>query len=199
MQKLTFLKYTFKSIKSLEEMCRISDTQAGGFCRGFLYNGSMKITLLTVGKIKEACFRDAVAEYKKRLSRFCELNIIEVPDEPAPERASEAQCRQIKEREGEKLLKASNPKAYHIVLAVEGKKRSSEAFAAEIEGLALAGNSHLEFFIGGSLGLSEEVLRTADLKLSFSDMTFPHQLMRVILLEQIYRAFKINRNETYHK
>ena len=180
-------------------MCRISDIQAGGFCRGFLYNGSMKITLLTVGKIKEACFRDAAAEYKKRLSRFCELNVIEVPDEPAPERASEAQCRQIKEREGEKLLKASNPKAYHIVLAVEGKKRSSEAFAAEIEGLALAGNSQIEFFIGGSLGLSEEVLRTADLKLSFSDMTFPHQLMRVILLEQIYRAFKINRNETYHK
>ena len=180
-------------------MCRISDSQAGGNHLHLRYNGNMKITVLTVGKIREAFFREAVAEYKKRLSRFCELNIVEVADEPAPEKASEAQCRQIMEREGERLLKASNPKAYHIVLTVDGKKRSSESFAAELERLALAGNSQMEFFIGGSLGLSEEVQRIADLKLSFSDMTFPHQLMRVILLEQIYRAFKINHNETYHK
>ena len=180
-------------------MCSFSDAFAGGFSRGFLYNVSMKITILAVGKIKESYFRDAVAEYRKRLSRFCELNVTEVADEPAPERASEAQCRQIKEREGERLLKASNPKAFHVVLAVDGKRKSSEAFAAELERLALGGCSQIEFFIGGSLGLSEEVLGTADLKLSFSDMTFPHQLMRVILLEQIYRAFKINHNETYHK
>ena len=159
----------------------------------------MKITILAVGKIKEAFFRDAAAEYIKRLSRFCELTVTEVADEPAPERASEAQCRQIMEREGERLLKASNPKAYHIVLAVDGKKKSSKAFAAELERLTLSGYSQIEFFIGGSLGLSEAVLRAADLKLSFSDMTFPHQLMRVILLEQVYRAFKINHHETYHK
>ena len=180
-------------------MCSISDAHAGGFWRGFLYNNSMKITVLAVGKIKEAFFRDALSEYKKRLSRFCELSVVEVADEPAPERASEAQCRQIMEREGERLLKASSPKAYHIVLAVDGKRKTSEAFAEEIAQLALSGNSQIEFFIGGSLGLSEAVMKTADLKLSFSDMTFPHQLMRVILLEQIYRAFKINHNEAYHK
>ena len=159
----------------------------------------MKITVLAVGKLKEGYFREAVAEYRKRLSRFCEMTVTEVPDEPAPDRASEAQCRQIMEREGERLLKASNPKAYHIVLAVDGKRRSSEAFAEELDRLTSSGVSSIEFFIGGSLGLSEAVLRAADLKLSFSDMTFPHQLMRVILLEQVYRAFKINHNETYHK
>ena len=159
----------------------------------------MKITLLTVGKIKEAFFRDAVAEYSKRLSRFCELTVTEVPDEPAPERASAADCRKIMEKEGERLLAASSPRAFHVVLAIDGKKFDSEGFAAKLEKIALDGNSQVEFFIGGSLGLSEAVQRAADLKLSFSDMTFPHQLMRVILLEQIYRAFKISRHETYYK
>lgn len=158
----------------------------------------MKITVLTVGKIKEKYFTAAIAEYSKRLSH-CKLEIIEVADEKTPDKAPEAINLQIKEKEGERLLANIKDDAYVIALAIEGKELSSEQLAQKISQLALNGKSHLVFIIGGSLGLSEAVMKRADYKLSFSPMTFPHQLMRVILLEQVYRAFKINTGEPYHK
>lgn len=160
---------------------------------------NMKITLITVGKIKEKYFTDAIKEYAKRLSRYCKLEIIELEDEKTPDRASEAEERQIKEKEGERILKAIKDGSYTIALAIEGKKKASEQLAAEIERLGIQGKSHISFIIGGSLGLDERVLKRADEWLSFSDMTFPHQLMRVILLEQIYRSYRIIQNEPYHK
>ncbi len=159
----------------------------------------MKITVLTVGKIKEKYFTAAIAEYSKRLSRYCKLEIIEVADEKTPDKAPEAINLQIKEKEGERLLANIKDDAYVIALAIEGKELSSEQLAQKISQLTLNGKSHLVFIIGGSLGLSEAVMKRADYKLSFSPMTFPHQLMRVILLEQVYRAFKINTGEPYHK
>ena len=159
----------------------------------------MKITVLAVGKVKEKFFREAIDEYKKRLSRYCRLEIIEVEDERAPESLSPAQEIQVKAREGEALLKKIPPKAWCIALAIDGRKMDSPGFSVYLESLALAQKSHLVFLIGGSLGLSDEVLKRADERVSFSDMTFPHQLMRVILLEQIYRGFKISCNEPYHK
>ncbi len=159
----------------------------------------MKITVLTVGKIKEKFYRDAITEYGKRLSRYCALEILEVADEKTPEGASEALERQIREREGQRVLSAIREDAYVIALAIRGKQRSSEELAAHLDALTLRGRSHLCFIIGGSLGLSEQVLSRADEQLSFSPMTFPHQLMRVILLEQIYRSFRIIRGEPYHK
>lgn len=146
----------------------------------------MKITVLTVGKIKEKYFTAAIAEYSKRLSRYCKLEIIEVADEKTPDKAPEAINLQIKEKEGERLLANIKDDAYVIALAIEGKELSSEQLAQKISQLALNGKSHLVFIIGGSLGLSEAVMKRADYKLSFSPMTFPHQLMRVILLEQVY-------------
>lgn len=159
----------------------------------------MKIIVLAVGKVKEKFFREAIDEYKKRLSRYCRLEIIEVEDERAPESLSPAQEIQVKAREGEALLKKIPPKAWCIALAIDGRKMDSPGFSGKLESLALAQKSHLVFLIGGSLGLSDEVLKRADERVSFSDMTFPHQLMRVILLEQIYRGFKISCNEPYHK
>ncbi len=159
----------------------------------------MKITILCVGKIKEKFYREALAEYAKRLSRYCRLEIVEVADEPAPERCSQAEEEQVKEKEGERLLKAMREDAYAIALAIDGRKYDSVAFARQMEQLGIAGKSHLAFLIGGSLGLSDKVLNRVDQKVSFSDMTFPHQLMRVILLEQIYRGFRINAGEPYHK
>ena len=159
----------------------------------------MQIDILCVGKIKEKFFRDALEEYKKRLSRYCRLSEIEVADEKTPDTASDAEARQIKEKEGERLLAKISDSATVIALAIDGKGYSSEGFAAELEKLAIDGASHLQFVIGGSLGLSDAVLSRADRRISFSAMTFPHQLMRVILLEQIYRAFRIQRNEPYHK
>lgn len=159
----------------------------------------MKITILCVGKIKEAFYRDAVAEYAKRLSRYAEFQIVEVTDEKTPERASEAEEAKILATEGERLLKAKKPDAYTIALAIDGKSLSSVGFAEKMEALALGGVSHVQFVIGGSLGLAPEVLKACDYKLSFSAMTFPHQLMRVILAEQIYRAFRIRSGEPYHK
>ena len=159
----------------------------------------MKITVLAVGKVKEKFFREAIDEYKKRLSRYCRLEIIEVEDERAPESLSPAQEIQVKAREGEALLKKIPPKAWCIALAIDGRKKDSPGISGKLECLALAQKSHLVFLIGGSLGLSDEVLKRADERVSFSDMTFPHQLMRVILLEQIYRGFKISCNEPYHK
>lgn len=159
----------------------------------------MKITLVTVGKIKEKFYRDAIGEYAKRLSRYCTLEILEVADEKTPDGASGALEQQIREKEGQRILQAVREEAYVIALAIQGKQRSSEQLAAHLDSLTLRGKSHLCFVIGGSLGLSDEVLRRADEQLSFSPMTFPHQLMRVILLEQIYRSFRIIRGEPYHK
>lgn len=159
----------------------------------------MKITILAVGKIKEAYFRDAVSEYSKRLSKYCSLEIIEVADEKTPERAGERQQEQIREKEADRLLRHIKEDAYICPLVIEGKRFTSASFAQRIERLGIQGKSHIIFIIGGSLGLHDKVLQRADEKLSFSDMTFPHQLMRVILLEQIYRACRINANEPYHK
>lgn len=159
----------------------------------------MKITLFTVGKIKERFFADAIKEYEKRLSRYCRLEIVQVADEKTPEKASEAKARQIREREGERILAQLKEGAYVIALAIEGKMASSEELAKKLEKLGITGKSQVVFVIGGSLGLSEAVLKRADEQLSFSRMTFPHQLMRVILLEQIYRSYRIIAGEPYHK
>ena len=159
----------------------------------------MKITLITVGKIKEKYFTDAIAEYAKRLSRYCKLEIIEVADEKTPDGASEALDNQIKEKEGERILSKVPDSAYVVALAIEGKQLSSEELADKMEKWNVSGISHLVFIIGGSLGLTPKVLNRADYKLSFSKMTFPHQLMRVVLLAHIYRSFRIRNNEPYHK
>lgn len=159
----------------------------------------MKITLITVGKIKEKYLEDAIAEYSKRLSRYCKLEIVQVADEKTPDRASEVMEEQIKDKEGEKILSHVKDGAYVIALAINGRMVSSEELAELIDGLGVRGESHLQFIIGGSLGLSKKVLGRADYKLSFSKMTFPHQLMRVILLEQIYRSYRIINGEPYHK
>lgn len=159
----------------------------------------MKITLITVGKIKEKYFTDAIAEYTKRLSRYSKLEIIEVADEKTPDGASETLENQIKEKEGERILSKIPDGAYMVALAIDGKMLDSEELADKMEKWNVSGISHVVFVIGGSLGLSQKVLSCADFKLSFSKMTFPHQLMRVILLEQIYRSFRIRNNEPYHK
>ncbi len=159
----------------------------------------MNIDILTVGKIKGNYLNEGIKEYGKRLSRYCSLDIIEVDDEKAPENLSDKEMEMIKDREGDKLLSKIPSGAFVVALAIEGKQLSSEALSAKLNDIMVEGNSHIVFIIGGSLGLSKEVLRRADLKLSFSRMTFPHQLMRMILLEQIYRAFRIMRNEPYHK
>lgn len=159
----------------------------------------MKITCITVGKIKERYFTDAVQEYSKRLGRYCKLEIIEVPDEKTPDGASEAEELAIRQKEGERILKAIRDDAYVIALAIEGQMLDSVALSQKIEELGIRGESHIQFLIGGSLGLSPEVLKRADFLLSFSKMTFPHQLMRVILLEQLYRSYRIMKHEPYHK
>lgn len=159
----------------------------------------MKITILAVGKCKEKYWRDALAEYEKRLGRYHKMTVEEVADEKTPENASPAENLQIKEKEGERLLSKIPDGAYVIALAIEGELLSSEEFAARLEKLAVTGTYHVVFVIGGSLGLSQAVLARADRKISFGRMTYPHQLMRVILAEQIYRAARIARGEPYHK
>ena len=159
----------------------------------------MNITFVAVGKIKEKYFRDAVEEYKKRLSKYCKIDIIEVADEKTPDGVSKIVEDHIKLKEAERILKNIKEGAHCIALAIDGKRRDSVDFAGHIEQLGLSGKSNLVFVIGGSLGLHESVLRRADEMLSFSDMTFPHQLMRVILIEQIYRGFRIINGEPYHK
>lgn len=159
----------------------------------------MRITVLCVGKIKEKFFTQAIDEYAKRLSRYCKLEIIEVPDEKTPEDASDVVVEKIKDKEGERLLSHVKEGSYVIALAIEGKEMSSEALAAKLEKLGVEGTSHIVFVIGGSLGLAKAVLKRADFKLSFSPMTFPHQLMRVVLLEQVYRSYRIINGEPYHK
>lgn len=159
----------------------------------------MKITLITVGKIKEKYWNMAIDEYSKRLSSYCKLNIISVPDEKTKEGAGENENKLVKECEGKKIIACIPEKSYVIAMAIEGKMLDSVEFSKKIENIALSGISNITFIIGGSLGLSHEVLSKADYKLSFSCMTFPHQMMRVIFLEQLYRAFKISSNEPYHK
>lgn len=159
----------------------------------------MKITVITVGKIKEKHLKDAIAEYSKRLSRYCKLEILEVADEKTPDGASEIVEENIREKEGERILKLIKEDAYVITLEISGKMLTSEELADRIETLGIQGKSHLVFVIGGSIGLGREVLRRSDYALSFSKMTFPHQLMRVILLEQIYRSYRIINGEPYHK
>lgn len=159
----------------------------------------MKITIISVGKIKEKFYRDAVAEYEKRLSRYCKFQIIEVTDEKTPDKASEAEELQIKEKEAERILSHIKEDACLVTLEIQGKKLDSVGFSDFINQKTVHGVSHIQFVIGGSLGLHEKISKISDFKLSFSDMTFPHQLMRVILSEQIYRAFRIMAGEPYHK
>ena len=159
----------------------------------------MKITLITVGKIKEKFLSDAINEYKKRLSKYCKLEIIEVADEKTPDHASENVENGIKGKEAERILKYIKNDSFVITLEINGKMLTSEELASKIDNLGIQGVSHITFIIGGSLGLGREVLERSDYALSFSKMTFPHQLMRVILLEQIYRSYRINFGEPYHK
>lgn len=159
----------------------------------------MHIQIICIGKLKEKYWTEAIAEYSKRLSRFCSLEIIELKEARLPEKASQAEEETVKIEEGKSILKVIKDGTFVITLEILGKQLSSPELAEKLESLSLEGKSNIAFVIGGSLGLSSEVSKRADYKLSFSKMTFPHQMMRVILLEQIYRAFKINRNETYHK
>ncbi|SCI29851.1 MULTISPECIES: 23S rRNA (pseudouridine(1915)-N(3))-methyltransferase RlmH [unclassified Romboutsia] len=159
----------------------------------------MNINIVCVGKIKEKYLKLGIDEFKKRLTKYCKLDVIELDDEKAPENLSEKEMLMIKDKEGKKILSKIKSNSYVIVLAIDGKNLSSEELADTMSKLAIRGNSHITFVIGGSLGLSDEVLGRADYKLSFSKMTFPHQLMRLILLEQVYRAYRINNGEPYHK
>jgi 23S rRNA (pseudouridine1915-N3)-methyltransferase len=159
----------------------------------------LNIKILAVGKLKEKYFKDGIAEYKKRMSKFAKVELIEVPDEKAPESLSEAEMQQVKDAEGERLLSKIKDRDWVIALAIEGKQRSSEAFAKEIDQLATYGHSDIDFVIGGSLGLSKAVMKRADNTLSFGKLTMPHQLMRLVLIEQVYRAFMINIGSPYHK
>ena len=152
-----------------------------------------------MGKLKEKYLKMGIAEYTKRLSAYCKMELIEVPDEKAPEKLSEAEMIQVKEKEGERILAKIPDQAHVFALAIEGKQRTSEAFAKEIEQLGVQGKSTLVFVIGGSLGLSDAVMKRSNTPISFGKMTLPHQLMRLVLIEQIYRGFKIVRNEPYHK
>ena len=159
----------------------------------------MNIQIICIGKLKEKYWTDAVAEYMKRLGRYCNIEIVELKEAKLPANASEADEENVKIEEGHSILKSIKDDTYIITLEILGKQLTSPELADKIEDLSLAGRSNVAFVIGGSLGLSAEVSKRADYKLSFSKMTFPHQMMRVILLEQIYRGFKIIRHETYHK
>lgn len=159
----------------------------------------MKITVIAVGKIKEKFYREAVAEFEKRLGRYCKLEIIQVEDEKTPDKAGMAMETEINRKEAERILKHIREDSCVITLEIKGRMYDSEGFAGEIARLATRGTSHIQFIIGGSLGLHEEVCKRADLAVSFSQMTFPHQMMRVILLEQVYRAYRIINGEPYHK
>lgn len=159
----------------------------------------MNITVICIGKLKEKYWTAAIDEYSKRLKGYCSLDIIELKEARLPDKAGPAEELAVKEAEGEEILKRIKDNQYVITLEVKGKMLSSEKLAEKIDSLAIGGQSNVVFVIGGSLGLSAAVSKRANFKLSFSEMTFPHQMMRVILLEQVYRAFKINRNEAYHK
>ena len=159
----------------------------------------MKVSIIGVGRLKEKYWQAAVEEYSKRLSKYVKLDIIEVPDEKAPETLSPAEEEIVKKNEGERILKNIKDGAYVIALAIDGTMMKSEEFSEFLNERMVRGAGHIVFVIGGSLGLSDEILSRSDYRLSFSKMTFPHQMMRVILLEQFYRAMKIMKNEPYHK
>ena len=159
----------------------------------------MNITIISVGKLKEKYLKLGIEEFSKRLSKYCKLDMMELDDEKCLESLSEKDMLIVKDKEGKKILSKIKNNSYVIALAIDGKNLSSEELADTMSKLAVRGNSHITFIIGGSLGLSDEVLKRADYKLSFSKMTFPHQLMKLILLEQVYRAYRINNNEPYHK
>lgn len=159
----------------------------------------MNISIITVGKLKEKYLKQGIEEYLKRLTAYAKVDVIEVSDEKAPEELSVLEMVQVKQKEGERILAKISQDTYVIALAIQGKLASSEELADSLDKLATYGKSKIAFVIGGSLGLSEEVIKRSNEQLSFSRMTFPHQLMRLILVEQIYRAFRINRNEPYHK
>lgn len=159
----------------------------------------VQIQIVSVGKVREKYLKLGIAEFEKRLRPYCKLMIDEVSDEQAPEQLSDKELYQVKQKEGERILNKIKPNQYVIALDLKGDNWSSEQLASEMEKLSIHGRSQLSFIIGGSNGLSDDVLKRADKKLSFSKMTFPHQLMKLILVEQIYRAFKIQKNEPYHK
>ena len=159
----------------------------------------MNISIIAVGKLKEKYLKQAIDEYSKRLSRYCKLEVIELPDEKTPDNASEKEEQQIKEKEGRLILSKIKDNSYVVAMDLKGKQITSEEFASFISNCGVTGNSNIVFIIGGSLGLSEGVIKRANYKLCFSKMTFPHQLMRVILLEQIYRSYRIISHEPYHK
>lgn len=159
----------------------------------------MRISVISVGKLKERYLKEGIGEYAKRLSRFCDLQLLEAEDEQAPESLSTIQEEQVKKKEAARILGKLKEGTFLIALDVKGEKMSSEGFADVLQKCFTAGKSNITFVIGGSLGLDAGLVKKADLRLSFSDMTFPHQLTRLILLEQLYRAFKIINGETYHK
>jgi 23S rRNA (pseudouridine1915-N3)-methyltransferase len=159
----------------------------------------VNISIITIGKLKEKYLKQGIQEYLKRLSSYAKVEIIELADEKAPENLSESEMEQVKQKEGERILAKISDDTHVIALAINGKQKSSEELAKEIDSLATYGKSKVAFVIGGSLGLSSEVMKRSNAALSFSKMTFPHQLMRLVLVEQIYRAFRIIRNEPYHK
>lgn len=159
----------------------------------------MNIKIISVGKLKEKYLVQGINEYTKRLSKYCKISLVEVPDEKAPEKLSEAEMLQVKEKEGERILAKIKEQEYVFALAINGKNPSSEEFAATLDQLQTSGKSQFVFVIGGSLGLSEQVLKRSNTQISFGKMTYPHQLMRLILVEQIYRSFRINAGEPYHK
>ena len=159
----------------------------------------MNINIITIGKLKEKYLKLGIEEFSKRLSKYCKLDFVELDDEKCPENLSEKDMLIVKDKEGKKILSKIKNNSYVIALAIDGKNLSSEELADTISNLGVRGHSHITFIIGGSLGISDEVLKRADYKLSFSKMTFPHQMMKLILLEQVYRSFRINNNEPYHK
>nr|WP_238942011.1 23S rRNA (pseudouridine(1915)-N(3))-methyltransferase RlmH [Bacillus sp. REN10] len=159
----------------------------------------VNISIITVGKLKEKYLKQGIDEYTKRLSAYAKIEIIEVADEKAPEELSPIEMEQVKNKEGERILAKISPDTHVIALAIEGKMKTSEELAKQLDQLATYGKSKIAFVIGGSLGLGKDVMQRANDTLSFSKMTFPHQLMRLILVEQVYRSFRINRGEPYHK
>jgi 23S rRNA (pseudouridine1915-N3)-methyltransferase len=159
----------------------------------------VNISIVTVGKLKEKYLKMGIDEYLKRLNAYAKVEVVEVADERAPEELSESEMIQVKQKEGERILAKISQDTYVIALAINGKMQSSEELADTLDKLATYGKSKIAFIIGGSLGLSDEVLKRANEQLSFSKMTFPHQLMKLVLVEQIYRAYRINRGEPYHK
>ncbi|MGY3766127.1 23S rRNA (pseudouridine(1915)-N(3))-methyltransferase RlmH [Vagococcus vulneris] len=159
----------------------------------------MKIKIITVGKLKEKYLKQGIAEYTKRLGKYCKLEMIEVADEKAPEALSDAEMTQVKQKEGERILSKVGDQDYVYALAIQGKEITSESFAESIEKMSIQGKSTFTFIIGGSLGLSDDVLKRSNTQISFGRLTYPHQLMRLILVEQVYRCFRIIKGEPYHK